>query len=64
MTGITDLDVDFASRIELLETALRSADKLNEYIAEHYILSLGDFRYLNMVSTQIRAALSSKTANT
>jgi hypothetical protein len=60
MTGITDLDVAFASRIEALEAALRSADKLNEYIAEHYILSLGDFRYLDMVSAQIRAALGLK----
>jgi hypothetical protein len=58
MTDSTDLDVAFASRIEALEAALRSADKLNEHIAEHYILSLGDFRYLNKVATEIRAALA------
>lgn len=46
-----------------LRSALESAQKLNAHIAEHYILSLTDFRYLNNVSIEIKNALEGRNAD-
>ena len=43
---------------DTVREALEAAFKLNEFIAGAYILSRSDFRYLNQVSTEIRAALA------
>jgi hypothetical protein len=46
-----------ADQILDLHEVLKSAYLLNEFIAGAYVLSLADFRYLNVVSTKIKAAL-------
>lgn len=48
-------DAQFAT--DEVRGALEAAYSLNEHIAGAYVLSLSDFRYLNNVSTQIKAVL-------
>ncbi len=54
---LQDIIDNQADQILDLHEVLKSAYLLNEFIAGAYVLSLADFRYLNIVSTKIKAAL-------
>jgi hypothetical protein len=54
---LQDIIDNQADQILDLHEVLKSAYLLNEFIAGAYVLSLADFRYLNVVSTKIKAAL-------